>query len=223
MRDWSSGFVHLQQWLRRGASCGGMAGLCWRVSGRRRIVAASLIGPAIVMPAVYPLAPRWRRVVSLCYECLLLLAVMLASGALFQLLLGMAGVAATAIAGSPLWRNLLGIYWLLVVYGYFAWCWHKGGQTLPMRTWRLQLLSRNGGRLSQRAMLVRFLVSLIAYAPLVPVLVWVKHTPGNQWATWLACAWAALPVLWSLLDRDRQFLHDRLAGTQIVLLPTQRE
>ena len=30
---------------------------------------------------------------------------------------------------------------------------------------------------------------------------------------------AVFGLLWALVDRDRQFLHDRLAGTCIVLLP----
>jgi uncharacterized RDD family membrane protein YckC len=27
---------------------------------------------------------------------------------------------------------------------------------------------------------------------------------------------------WALFDRDRQFLHDRLAGTRIILLPVPK-
>jgi uncharacterized RDD family membrane protein YckC len=29
-----------------------------------------------------------------------------------------------------------------------------------------------------------------------------------------------LSVLWVFFDKDRQFLHDRLAGTRLVLVPT---
>jgi len=43
---------------------------------------------------------------------------------------------------------------------------------------------------------------------------------------WLryALAWPSVllfgaGLLWALIDRDRQFLHDRLAGTCVVLLP----
>lgn len=175
------------------------------------------------MSADYPLAPRGRRLFSLCYEALLVLAVVLASGVLFQLLLGLGGVKATAIAESAVWRGLFGVYWLLILYGYFAWCWRRSGQTLPMKTWRLQLVMRQGGVLSQRAMLIRFVVCFLAFAPLAPVMVWVRHTPDMQWLKWAAYAWLALPLLWSWLDKDRQFLHDRLAGTQILLLPIVRE
>jgi hypothetical protein len=43
--------------------------------------------------------------------------------------------------------------------------------------------------------------------------------PVERWAQWLALAWLVAPYAWSLIDRERQFLHDRLAGTRIVLTP----
>jgi uncharacterized RDD family membrane protein YckC len=45
----------------------------------------------------------------------------------------------------------------------------------------------------------------------------VDVTPGKAIARFLIAA-AVLPlsILWALFDRDRQFLHDRLAGTRLV-------
>jgi uncharacterized RDD family membrane protein YckC len=61
------------------------------------------------------------------------------------------------------------------------------------------------------------------------VLAWLWFLPGLAAARYLnAQGWmlVALPtlnmLLWALavfLDRDRQFLHDRLAGTRIIQLP----
>ena len=31
---------------------------------------------------------------------------------------------------------------------YFVWCWSHGGQTLAMKTWRLQLVNKDGSALS---------------------------------------------------------------------------
>jgi len=47
----------------------------------------------------------------------------------------------------------------------------------------------------------------------------VQVTPSKAVARFLIAA-AALPVsiLWALVDRDGQFLHDRLAGTRLVQL-----
>ena len=45
----------------------------------------------------------------------------------------------------------------------------------------------------------------------------VDVTPGKALARFLiAAALLPLSILWALVDRDRQFLHDRLAGTRLV-------
>lgn len=74
----------------------------------------------------------------------------------------------------------------LLFAGYFLWCWLRGGQTLAMKAWRIRLV-----QVTPAKALLRFALALV----LVPTLV---------------------SVVWSLLDRDRQFLHDRLAGTRLV-------
>jgi len=73
-----------------------------------------------------------------------------------------------------------------VFAAYFLCCWLRGGQTLAMKTWRVRLV----GVTPVRA-LVRFLCALV----LVPT---------------------GLSLAWALVDRDGQFLHDRLAGTRLV-------
>jgi uncharacterized RDD family membrane protein YckC len=47
----------------------------------------------------------------------------------------------------------------------------------------------------------------------------VDVTPSKAVARFLiAAALLPLSIVWALLDRDRQFLHDRLAGTRLVLV-----
>ena len=86
-------------------------------------------------------------------------------------------------------RRLLQVFIGLLFAGYFLWCWLRGGQTLAMKAWRIRLVEVTPGRA-----LLRFVLA----AALVPTLV---------------------SILWSLFDRDRQFLHDRLAGTRLVSVP----
>lgn len=46
----------------------------------------------------------------------------------------------------------------------------------------------------------------------------VDVTPSKAVARFLiAAALLPLSILWALVDRDRQFLHDRLAGTRLVI------
>ncbi len=91
------------------------------------------------------------------------------------------------------WRLVMLQLFLIVLFAaYFLWCWLRSGQTLAMKTWRIRLVSKEGHRtLAPRAALLRFMAALL----LVPTL---------------------LGILWALVDRDRQFLHDRLAGSLLV-------
>jgi uncharacterized RDD family membrane protein YckC len=131
-----------------------------------------------------PLAGLGRRLLSLVYEALLLAAVLLAGG-----------VAFTAFAGHlepALARPLLQLLLLLLAGGYFVWQWHRGGRTLPMKTWRMRLVTAAGEPLTLRHALRRFVFALTG-----------ALLGGSG-------------VIWAFFDRDRQFLHDRLAGTRIV-------
>jgi uncharacterized RDD family membrane protein YckC len=94
-------------------------------------------------------------------------------------------------AGSPLMRALFRAWLLLLIGGYFVYCWVRGGQTLAMKTWRLRVATRNGGALSWRQATARYVVAV------------------------LGVGLFGLGLLWALIDPERQFLHDRLAGTRI--------
>jgi uncharacterized RDD family membrane protein YckC len=111
---------------------------------------------------------------------------------LLTALLMAATAAFVAVAGEareqPL-RTVLQAYLLAVAGTYFVWSWTGGRRTLPMRTWRLRLVDTNGNPPSLRTALVRFLAAA---------------------ATWPL---GALPLWWAMFDRERLFLHDRLAGT----------
>jgi uncharacterized RDD family membrane protein YckC len=89
-------------------------------------------------------------------------------------------------------RHMLQLFILTVFAAYFLWCWLRGGQTLAMKTWRIRLVMKDGHRrVSPRAALLRFFYALL----LVPTLV---------------------GIFWAMVDRDRQFLHDRLAGSLLI-------
>lgn len=163
------------------------------------------------MQNTLPFAPLWRRLLSLVYEAFLVFAMTLVSGGLFQLLL-------TPLAGSPVEFAFV----ISILLGHFAWCWRRSGQTLAMKVWRLRLLDAQGAPLSMRAVLIRFTATVLAFVPLAPAWGWAKHHPADKWLLWLAVAWALLPYLWALLDKQRLFLHDRLAGTKMVLVPIVR-
>ena len=94
------------------------------------------------------------------------------------------------------WRmHVLQLFLLAVFALYFLWCWLRSGQTLAMKTWRIRLVSKHGhGRLAPQAALLRFVYALV----LVPT---------------------TIGIFWAMVDRDRQFLHDRLAGSLLIPVP----
>ena len=91
--------------------------------------------------------------------------------------------------------HLLQLFLLAVFAAYFLWCWLRGGQTLAMKTWRIRVVAKDGhARLNPKAALLRFVYALL----LVPT---------------------TIGIFWAMVDRDRQFLHDRLAGSLLVPVP----
>lgn len=135
------------------------------------------------------LAGLRRRIASMVYEVLLLAGILALTFMVPNLVLGV--LFSWSMPGWAMWVHVF-----LVLGAYFVWCWTRQGQTLAMQTWRLRIVNAGDGR-SPRA----------ASAWLRYVLCWPS--------LWLF----GIGVLWALVDRDRQFLHDRLAGTRIVLLP----
>jgi uncharacterized RDD family membrane protein YckC len=138
---------------------------------------------------VVELAGVRRRLASLLYESLLVLGILALTFMIPYVLLGM--FFAVAAPGWLLWMHVF-----VVLGAYFAWCWSHRGQTLAMQTWHLKLVRAADGRLAQ------------------PAACWLRY--ALAWPSLLLCG---AGLWWALIDRDRQFLHDRLAGTRIVLLP----
>ena len=89
-----------------------------------------------------------------------------------------------------LWAHL---FIVLLVYCLGFWC--HGGQTLAMKTWHLRLLTRSGAPLRPTQALLRYLLC------------------------WPSLGFGGIGIAWALVDRDRQFLHDRIAGTRLVNAP----
>ena len=85
---------------------------------------------------------------------------------------------------------------LHVLVVYFVGCWSRLGQTLAMQTWKLQLRMADGSKPPLSRLLLRYVLA------------------------WPSLLFYGAGLLWAFFDRDRQFLHDRLAGTRIVNLPS---
>jgi uncharacterized RDD family membrane protein YckC len=105
---------------------------------------------------------------------------------------GLLFLAATGASPSGWTRHAFQVYLFLVIGLYFVGSWRRGGQTLAMKTWKLRLVGARGARITLRQALLRY-----AFA-------------------WPSLLLGGIGILYAPLDRERQFLHDRLSGTTVV-------
>jgi uncharacterized RDD family membrane protein YckC len=155
-------------------------------------------------------APLKRRLFSMLYESMLLFGVLFISAWLFSTLLQQ--------RNALYLRHALESWLFIVLACYFVWFWCHGGQTLAMKTWRIRLVTRDGGSVTAARAAGRFLLSWLWFVPGL-ALAWLTHAQG--W--WLVSIPVSNALLWMAaiyLDPQRQFLHDRLAGTRIISLGT---
>ncbi len=150
-----------------------------------------------------------RRMGSLLYEGLLLFGIGLIPGAI--------GAMFYAISGQQHWlQSPLSLQIItFAIYGlYFSWFWSARGQTLPMQTWRIQVVTKDGQRLSQSRALLRFIASCLWVAPAVLIAML------NNWTRWEALGAVGVGIaayaLLALLHPQKQFWHDAISGTRLV-------
>ena len=143
------------------------------------------------------------------YEAVLLFGVLFAAELAFDL-----ATQTLNPTGLQNWRHL----YLFVVLGiYFTYFWGHGGQTLPMQTWRIKVLSVDGLPLTFKQACVRYCLAWLWFLPALAI----NATLGIQrWPSLILlfagmCAWA----MTSKYDPNKQFLHDRLAGTGLFAIP----
>jgi len=151
-----------------------------------------------------------RRLMAMLYDLLLITAVEFFANFLF--------IFVTGNRKDPLYHAIgIGLFFL-VAAAYFIHAWHGSGFTLAMKTWRIKLVKVGHAHVPFTNALLRH---VLAWGWLLPALFvsYVLKLSHGQTGIALAIGVAAW-ALTAFLDKDRQFLHDRLAGTRLIALPT---
>lgn len=121
---------------------------------------------------------------------------------LYESLLLFAVLTLGFMAPHMLLRGLAGViappwamWWhiLLLLMLYCAWFWTHGGQTLALKTWKIRVVDVSGRPLRPAQAVFRYLLA------------------------WPSILLFGIGIFWALLDPDRQFLHDRIAGSRVIL------
>ena len=160
-------------------------------------------------------APLLRRLAALLYESLLLGAVLLLAGFALAAIVSPApeasAVRALQLPALPA-RMLMSAALFVVAGGYYVWSWTGGRRTLPMKTWRMRLARDGDAPIDVRTALTRYVAAWIGPLLVIPAYVGLQPTGHPRLAFWLL----GVNYAWALVDRDRQFLHDRIARTRLV-------
>lgn len=152
-----------------------------------------------------------RRFICLVYDVLLLTAVVML--ALFVFLF-----ATQKLQGGHVQEYGRQAVLFLASGAYFIHAWTGSGHTLAMKTWRIKLVKLGHAKVPFKTALLRY---VLAWGWVFPALV-VCWGFGLKSKGQVSAALAVNVILWgmtALFDRNRQFLHDRLAGTRLVQLP----
>jgi uncharacterized RDD family membrane protein YckC len=148
-----------------------------------------------------------RRMTCLMYEGVLLFGVVWATGMVYSLVTGQRH-AMTGQTGMQLVQ-------FIVLGAYFTWFWSRTGQTLPMQTWNIRVVTVAGAPLTRLRAACRYLVAWLWFLPAL-LAAHLADIRSGLAVSVILLAGVLTYALLSLLHPRRQFLHDALCGTQLI-------
>ncbi len=150
-------------------------------------------------PAIEFASPGLLRIfASMVYDCLLLAAISIAYGALVvgvNVLLFGKPEAGHHILWSPFAKIFITVGWLFVIMFFYVYFWQKFGQTLGMKTWRMQVVDVHSNQ-------------LISYSQAIK----------RAFAAWLSLLLFGVGYWLSLVHPQHRLLHDLVSNTKLILL-----
>lgn len=103
----------------------------------------------------YPSASLIKQLAAMLYDGLLIFAVLFFASAV-----AIVFNRGEAIESSPAFS----LYLLFTLFTFYAWFWHRSGQTLGMRVWKIRIVSELGGNPGWGASYLRLLFALLSIA-----------------------------------------------------------
>lgn len=161
-------------------------------SSRHQSVVPPIIQSADTKPSLadLPSAGALRRIAALVYDLLIIIAIHFLVSALYLAIV----LRGNAPEHAPQLQATLFPLLLLATFGFYAWFWTHGGQTLGMRAWKLKVVDARlaGHRITIVQCLLRFVTGLLSFG-------------------------ACYLVIYA--DPSRDALHDRMSGTRTLVIP----
>ena len=100
-----------------------------------------------------PPASLFKQFAAMLYDCFLIFAVLFFAAAIVLIFNH-----GEAIESNPVFS----LYLLFVLFSFYAWFWHKSGQTLGMRAWKIRIISEFGGNPGWGSSYLRLVFALVS-------------------------------------------------------------
>ena len=138
-------------------------------------------------------ANLFRRLMAMLYDSLLLVGIIFAFGIIVFILRRLTGDD-TLQAPSDVAQSIITLGMWLSCASFYVWCWRRNGQTLGMKSWRLQLQDYDQKPLSWERCWLRCILAHISLASL------------------------GVGYLWCIIDKEGRCFHDIYSQTRVIVL-----
>ena len=127
-----------------------------------------------------PSAGLFKQLIAMLYDSFLIIALLFVATAILL----------PFNKGEAITGPIFSIYLLMVVFIFYSWFWHKAGQTLGMKVWKIRIINDYGYNPSWPISFLRLMFAMLSFACFGLGYLWRLFTPY----TW----------------------HDRLSQTRII-------
>ncbi len=156
-----------------------------------------------------------RRMACFTYEGILIFGVVFVAGLIFTMVTDalLPTSATDPISKSLSYRSLFQVFIFCILTAYFVYFWRRG-QTLAMKTWRIQVLDLEGQHLSTSTALKRWISSWVWLIP--PLMALTPFSISMSERAVLCLGWISIWATLARFQSRRQFWHDVWSQTQLV-------
>lgn len=158
-----------------------------------------------------PTPSRLRRFACMVYEGMLLFGLVFIAGFIFDIVTDSRHALNLRAARQAFLFILISIYFLSA--------WAKSGQTLAMKTWHIRLLSADGTSPSLKRLLARYVLMWV-FPLITAMIIEISARSSQVPAISLLIIFAPFSnFIYTWLDPNQQFVHDRICHTRLVQQP----
>ena len=151
-----------------------------------------------------PPASLLKQLVAMFYDSFLIVAVLFAATAILL----------PFNRGEAISGPLFSLYLVLVIFVFYSWFWHKSGQTLGMKVWKIRIINDDGFNPSWPVSFLRLMFATLPPAIFVSLNYFFSFTEETRPTAAVAFFFFLLGYLWRLFKPYTW--HGRLSQTQVV-------